>query len=307
MAPGLPSPPSRPAKSCWAAADDLASAISSSSIRALTDGRVSTVLEASSRAQTQTSASSSGRLQSSAKEVMLAVTRRSSSDGAQGSANGYWPRVRCARCPTTEPTCSPKNIGPIAVAHWPMSPARPRVGSSSNRSGVCAGSVGGAAVGVGLGAAIAVSIGRHDSSARAVQSPLPTGTQVRRRPSGETGMPVVSITLSSATRESCSTRIRWMGSTLGSAVPPVATLSANDRVISHWSGAVDPSMFIRSPSRDWKGFPASSCSGGAIPSCYGEEPSPGASVSLSPSTTEVVSVLPARWKVTSSAVPGGSG
>ena len=59
-------------------------------------------------------------------------------------------------------------------------------------------------------------MGRQDSSARRVQSPRPTGTQVSRRPSGDTGMPVASITLSSATRASCSRRIRWIGSTLGS-------------------------------------------------------------------------------------------
>ncbi len=74
---------------------------------------------------------------------------------------------------------------------------------------------------------------RHDSRARMVQSPRPTGTQVSRRPSGVTGIPVASITLSSATRDSCSTWIRWTGSTLASGVPPVATLRAKARVISH--------------------------------------------------------------------------
>ncbi len=45
---------------------------------------MSTELEASSRAQTHTRASSSGRLQSAAKAAMFSVTRRSSSDGRPG-------------------------------------------------------------------------------------------------------------------------------------------------------------------------------------------------------------------------------
>ena len=46
-------------------------------------------------------------------------------------------------------------------------------------------------------------------------------------------MPVASITWSSATRANSSSRIRSMGSTFGSGVPPVATFTPNDRVISH--------------------------------------------------------------------------
>ena len=164
------------------------------------------------------------------------------------------------------------------------------------------------AEGIGPGAGvIAVRTARHDSSARSVQSPRPTGTQVNLRPSGDTGMPVASITLSSATRASCSSLILWTGSTFASAVPPVATLRAKDLVISHWFGALVPSMFIRSPSKDWNGFPASPGSGGAIPSCYGEVPSPGAAVSRSARTTEVVTVVPLRSKVTDRDEPGGSG
>ena len=72
----------------------------------------------------------------------------------------------------------------------------------------------GGASGPGAGA-MAVRTVRHDSRARRVQSPRPTGTQVSRRPSGETGMPVASMTLSSATRASCSSRIRWIGLDVG--------------------------------------------------------------------------------------------
>jgi hypothetical protein len=32
-----------------------------------------------------------------------------------------------------------------------------------------------------------------------------------------------------------------------------------------------PNMFIRSPRRDWNGFPASPDSDGGITSCYGDE------------------------------------
>ena len=112
------------------------------------------------------------------------------------------------------------------------------------------------------------------------------GTQVRRRPSGAVGMPVASVTLSSATRASCSSRIRWTGSTLASASPPVATLSAKERTISHWLGPLVPSMFIRSPSSDWNGLFGSPWSGGAITSCYGDALSTGASVSSEARTTE---------------------
>ncbi len=144
---------------------------------------------------------------------------------------------------------------------------------------------------------MAASRGRHDSRARSVQSPRPTGTQVRRRPSGATGMPVDSITFSSATRDSCSTWIRWMGSTLGCDTPPVATLRAKERVISHWSGALVPSMFIRSPSSDWNGFPESPGSGGAITSCYDDEASSGTSASAVPRTAVATTVLPFRSRV----------
>ena len=160
---------------------------------------------------------------------------------------------------------------------------------------------GGPATGV-----IAVSIVRHESSARTVQSLRPTGTQASLRPSGDTGIPVASTTLSSATRESCSSRMRWTGSTLVSVSPPVATLTAKDRVISHWFGALVPSMFIRSPSSDWNGFPESPVSGGAIDPCYGEDPSSGASPSLSARTTETWSLVPSCSNVTARSVPGGS-
>ena len=119
-------------------------------------------------------------------------------------------------------------------------------------------------------------------------------------------MPVASITFSSATRANCSRRIRWVGSTFGSAVPPVATLRAKERVISHWLGALVPSMFMRSPSKDWNGLPASPGSGGAMLSCYGEETLPGASASGSTTCTDLVSDSPARTKVTVSVDPGGS-
>ncbi len=119
-------------------------------------------------------------------------------------------------------------------------------------------------------------------------------------------MPVDSITLSSATRDSCSTCIRSMGSTLDSDVPPVATLRANERVISHWSGALVPSMFIRSPSNDWNGFPISPESVGAITSCYDDEVPPGTSVPAVPRTAVVAWVVPSRSRVSCSTAPGGS-
>ena len=128
-------PRNLPARSCWAAAWEAASASSNSSRWARTAGRLSTVLVASSRAHTHSSASSSGRLQSEANSAMLAVTRSSSSDGAHGTASGYWPRVRCARWPTTEPVCRPTNIGPMAETHWPSMAAIPPVGSSPRGRG----------------------------------------------------------------------------------------------------------------------------------------------------------------------------
>ena len=146
----------------------------------------------------------------------------------------------------------------------------------------------------------------HDSRARKVQSPRLTGTQVRRRPSGDTGMPVASVTLSSATRASCSSRILWTGSTLASGIPPVATFRANERVISHWFGALVPSMFMRSPSNDWNGFPASPGSGGAMPSCYGDELASGAPGPAWPTTRCLISVVPSRSRVTVTSLPGGS-
>ena len=123
-----------------------------------------------------------------------------------------------------------------------------------------------------------------------VQSPLLTGTQVRRRPSDETGMPVASTTFSSATRASCSSWILWMGSTLGSGVPPVATLRAKVRIISHWLGPLVPSMFMRSPSRDWNGLEGSPWSGGAITSCYGDDDSTGAAPLPAPRVTWICMV-----------------
>ncbi len=271
-------------------------------------GRVNTELDASSRAHTHTRASSSGRLQSSANEAMFEVTSNSSSDGAQGTARGYWPSARWERWPTTDPTCSPKNIGPMAVAHWPSRLPIPPIGSSpSNGSGESWSGSGGVGGAVPRAGTMADRIGRHDSRARTVQSPRPTGIQVSRRPSGDTGIPVASMTLSSATRDSCSRRIRWIGSTLGSASPPVATLRANDRVISHWSGALVPSMFIRSPSSDWNGFPESPVSGGAMGPCYGEEPDPCASPSWSARTTGTVALVVPRSNDRARSVPGGSG
>ena len=198
------------------------------------------------------------------------------------------------RCPTTEPTWSPKNIGPIAVAHCPSIPARPAEGSGPKGSIASPGageSFSDDSGGGCPGAAIAASSGRHDSRARRVQSPRPTGTQVRRRPSGATGMPVDSLTFSSATRDSCSTWIRSMGSTLGCDTPPVATLRANERVISHWSGALVPSMFMRSPSSDWNGFPESPGSVGAISSCYDDEAPSGTSLSAVPRTAVAAPVV----------------
>ena len=234
---------------------------------------MSTELEASSRAHTHSRASSSGRLQSSANEAMLAVTseqlvRRRPRDGQRVLARA--PAGTGGRPPNPP-------AGRRTSARWPSptgragSRGRPIGSSPSNGSVDSLVSSGGRRrIGPGAGA-IEVRTVRHDSRARSVQSPRPTGTQVSRRPSGETGMPVASITLSSATRASCSSWIRWIGSTLASALPPVATLRAKDRVISHWLGALVPSMFIRSPSSDWNGFPASPGSGGAMPSCYGDE------------------------------------
>ena len=215
----------------------------------------------------------SGRLQSGANSAMLAVTSSSSSEGAHGRASGYCPSVRCDRWPTTEPTCRPKNMGPMAEAHWPSMAAMPPVGSRPGRGPaprrLRSGAAAPPATGLGHGRP---GPGATTRGPGAVQSPRPTGTQVSRRPSGVTGMPVASITFSSATRESCSTWIRWSGSTLDSGVPPVATLRAKARVISQWSGPFEPSMFIRSPSSDWNGFPGSPGSGGAMSPCYGPRP-----------------------------------
>ena len=93
---------------------------------------------------------------------------------------------------------------------------------------------------------------------------------------------------------------------LSSGAPPVATLRANERVISHWLGALVPSMFMRSPSRDWKGFPDSPGSGGVIPSCYGEESPPVSAAVGSPNTAEAVWVVPPSSKVIDTQEPGGS-
>ncbi len=123
-------------------------------------------------------------------------------------------------------------MGPMAAAHLFMSSPNPSPDESSPKS--CSGE-GGVPIGSapGAGTVMADKTGRQASSARAVQSPRPTGMQVRRRPSEETGMPVVSVTCSSATRANSSSRIRCSGSTFGSAAPPVATFKPKARVSSH--------------------------------------------------------------------------
>ena len=124
-------------------------------------------------------------------------------------------------------------------------------------------------------------------------------------------MPVASTTFSSATRESCSTWIRRMGSTLASGVPPVATLRANERVVSQVSGPFDPSMFIMSPSSDWNGLLGSPGSGVVMGPCYGRTPPSGTAGRERPRqssvrTTTVWKVTPSRRTVSRSWEPGGS-
>ena len=86
--------------------------------------RLSTEWEASSRAHTHSSVSSSGRLQSSAKEAMLAVTMSSSSDGVQGRAkrvlaHGPLRQVADHRAHLQAEEHGPDGVGPLAeqVAH----------------------------------------------------------------------------------------------------------------------------------------------------------------------------------------------
>ncbi len=86
----------------------------------------------------------------------------------------------------------------------------------------------------------------------------------------------------------------------------MATLRAKERVISHWFGALVPSMFMRSPSNDWNGLPPSPDSGGAMGSCYGDGAGSGASGSASARTTCRSMERPARSTVTVTSVPEGS-
>ncbi len=240
---------------------------------ARTAGRLSTVLVASSRAHTHSTASSSGRLQSEANcgDVggnQQELVRRRPRHRQRVLAEGPLRQVADDRAGLQPDEHGADGRHPLAEhgGHAPGRVVAHRVetGHPGRRRRLAAPA--------GGGAARADSTGRHDSRARSVQSPRPTGTHVSRRPSGVTGMPVASTTFSSATRDSCSTWIRWTGSTLASGVPPVATLRANERVVSQVSGPFDPSMFIMSPSSDWNGLLGSPGSGVVMRSMLRPDP-----------------------------------
>ena len=240
--PGSPRAPRRPVRSCWAAAEDSARAASSSSIRPRTAGRVSTELEASSRAHTQSSASSSGRLQSAANVAMLAVTRRSSSDGAHGTAKrvlaeGPLGEVAHHRADLQPEEHRSDGGGPLAEQ---ARRGRPSGSSPPNGSAVERRPVGRRRA----GRAGCRGHGRQERPPR-VEGPEGPVTPAHRhagqpaavgRDGHAGGLGHVELRHPGQLLE----RILWTGSTLASGVPPVATLRAKERVISHWLRRVGP-------------------------------------------------------------------
>ena len=122
----MPSPSRSTMERCAVAA--CAAASPSSVVRLeRTPGRVSTACMVSSRRQTQSCTSWSGRLQSSAKRATLPGTSNSVDDSGQGRGSAYWPKARRARCPAAEPNCMPRKTGPSVRANWLRSPAIPDV------------------------------------------------------------------------------------------------------------------------------------------------------------------------------------
>ena len=142
----------------------------------------------------------------------------------------YWPKVRWARWPTIEPAVIASTIG-WNICSIPLNMPAERV--------VVVGlvGVGRAPAGRGRrpGARRAAGRRRGCPSPSGCGSPAATDTA---RPPTEVDRPVASATRRSATRASCSIRMRSTGSTLGSLVPSVATLTASWRAPSHAAAAL---------------------------------------------------------------------
>ena len=101
----------------WAAAACADASASSVESEERTPGRVSTACMASSRTQTQSWTSCSGRLQSSAKRATFDGTSSRVVDSGQGRGSAYWPKARRARWPAADPNCMPRNTGPSVTAN----------------------------------------------------------------------------------------------------------------------------------------------------------------------------------------------
>ncbi len=165
---------------------------------------------------------------------MFGTTIISSSDVGRGIGKSYWPNDRRARWPTIDPAviativgCMACSIGPTMAASWSSGsmPASARASEGSSGGSVPSG-------GALNDLASRSSSGLNASSDLEAHSARFTGMIVSPRPPA-VDSPVTLTTWSSATRASCSSFIRSIGSTLGSLWPSVATARARLRAASH--------------------------------------------------------------------------
>ena len=180
-----------------------------------------------------------------------AARRRRGRRAGGGWAGRTGRSVRWARCPTIDPAVIASTIGWNICSMPAEHPGQRVVGLE--RVGV----VGGRRSGRATRRAAPRAAGRR-RGVSITQRVRFTGSTDTARPLTDVDSPVTSATRRSATRASCSMPIRSTGSTFGSLAPPVATLMASWRALSHAAPPCWPSIRAMSPKNGMpsKGSPS---------------------------------------------------